>query len=258
MKEVVIIFLGLIVHMDLQNSNTAVLPRAPGHTPVLFIHQNGQKITEDLDGKYVAVYGAKGNFSRAGIADVPPLQEISACKHPIDAVEKLGESEFVAAYVDFLEGGSLVSALFHNKAVHFDHVLLGSSTWANRHCATCKIEYRAEPIDKTIFISIQDMKRQQLKLFEIKPGDLVIIQNATCKGCSSPDHFLHFYDLLTGCPPGARPIPKENPADPCTQLPTTCDQQNLLPAKYRYLLKEKKFRKIFISPTVECTNSQWP
>lgn len=251
--QVIIQFLGLIAHMHLGSHNTAVMPRVTGHHPRLIMVLSNTYYDIALDNSYVVVSGATGTFNRTRISDVPQIKDITGCGKVLPSVETLTEQTKVTTYVDFTDGGDLFGRRVYPKPVHFDHAQ-GSSNWVDRHCASCEVQYRATPVSSALTITITDFARTVTRTYSVKPDDLVIFQNEP-DSAGSADHFKYFYDLLDNCSSAA--VPNENEAEACGKVPL-CTPKKLLRKKYRYLLKDPAFTARFLTPTVECTNSQWP
>jgi len=274
-----IIFIGLIAHMDLANSNTAVMVNVAGHEARMKIfHADGTMEPEvDLAGTVVSISGGTGSSvpnRTLTNGKVPQLGDITEdkCKVRQEITDRKPDAS-VSSYVNY-EGGILEPWAFQDFQVFFDH-----GTFSRKpHCAACGTVLNLE-VNSGGRLAITIKSSSATKTYVATETDIVVFRNAPPPGTGSTgvSHFPHFYELLeSGCPikddvkqalqsSGAEAGKPMKCLDPtrCTDLkPLT----RLVKTKTRTLrtkidwsrLNKKEFIDFIVTPDVECTNSRFP
>lgn len=261
MKTVVILFIGLISHMNLTNSNTSVLVAAPNHNVTLSIIRNAQILKQaPLENTYVTISGASGSFRRSlTLGSVPPLSAVAGCATPKQTIVKREYDPAVSSYVDFLDGGELSVAGHHPVMAHIEN---GGSSWKNDRCASCEVSYTAELTGDSLTIAIYDVKtRAQIALLRAEDADTVAIRNAP-DSTNASDHFQEFFKLFEACTYSTAMIKEASGKTRCAL--SDCDPHLKLARSSKSSTSkaaaaiDPQVLDILMVPSVECTNSQWP
>jgi hypothetical protein len=270
---VTIVFIGLIAHMDLPRSNTAVMVKADQHDPAMKIFRadGGVEGPYDIDGKLVRISPGKGSSypSRAHLrGTTPELDDITEgkCKVRKPIVDRKRDSS-VFAYIDY-EGGDLGALAYQDKMIYFAH----GKRWSAPRCAACGTQLDLE-VDqgKPIVITVCDVDdpnnaAKQTK-YTINGDDWVVFRNAP-NTIVSGDHFLHFYELFESCNPNDGVMVAQNKdchrplkcVDFTPQLAPRAgaDRRASSASTPSVNFNLSAFRTYIITPTVECTNSAYP
>jgi hypothetical protein len=280
MNELVrIIFIGLIAHMDLAHTNTAVMVNVAGHEARMKIfHADGTVEPEvDLTGAFVRIGAGLGSSvpnRTLTNGKVPQLGDITEGKCQVrQEITDHKPDASVSAYIDY-EGGILQPWAFQDFQILFDHGTFSR----NPHCAACGTALNLV-INGGGQIDIV-VKNSTTKTYVVTETDIVVFRNAPPPGTASTgvSHFPHFYELLeSGCSikddvkqavylsgaQAGKPM-KCLDSTRCTDLrPLT----SLVKTKTRTLhtrkidwsrLNKKDFIDFIVTPDIECTNSGFP
>jgi hypothetical protein len=271
MSDVVtVIFVGLISHMNLSHTNTAVLPVAAEHRARLYIKRpNQQRVSIPIDGLRIRIYGASNaepkpdpSFS----ANVPHIGAMLGCRDETDLKAEIQDpshilkSNDITAFVDY-EGDSLSAPNTYPERLKFN----GAASGSKFQCVACKVVLTATPANGTkMWFSVEKIgaKKKVLDVQELPAGTTVIVRNAPFIGHHvSGDHFQHYYALVDGCA-GHSPIltqAESAPSNTCAgceeAAPAISPSSKRGRNKTRLNVRPELSR---LMPTVECADSQYP
>jgi len=268
-----IIFIGLIAHMDLASSNTAVMVNVKGHESRMKIfHADGTvEPPVDLTSKIVTIRtGVGSSVPNRTLTNgkVPQLGDITEGKCSVRReITDHDPDGSVAAYIDY-EGGILEPWAFQDYQVFFDHGVASRKL----HCAACGTVLNLEiNSGGHLNIIVADVSNPAARtIYTVSETDLVVFRNAPPSGTAPTgvSHFPHFYELLESTCPIKDDVRVSTLkcVDPtrCTDLkPLT----RVVKTKKRTLrtkktdwsrLNTKEFLDFIVTPDIECTNSRFP
>jgi hypothetical protein len=283
MTEIInIIFVGLIAHMDLANSNTAVMLMADKHVPELRIFRgDGTSETVNVSQKRITISPGNGNSHPKHtkiFGTVPEIGDITGwkCGGPRQPIVDRKPDAMVEAYIDY-EGGELEPLAYDDEVIHFAH----GQRWSKCRCAACgtslALEVNAGASVRIVIADIADpTNAAKQKTYSVSATDIVVFRDAPPKGTTvAGDHFMLYYGLLEKCPANDIVLtdckdPQGNPHPHCKE-PARCTAVDPLPqaasnssrgssqlkaGRLNFNLNE--FREYIITPTIECTNGQYP
>lgn len=279
--EVAILFIGLVLHMNLDNSNTAVLPHVDGHQAAMLIWRADFTLSSiiPLEHKTVEISGAKskvGDGTTEHLNDfdlyVPKLSDITSCTDVQDAVERHDFLPAVSAYFDYA-GGKLDAFGFHDKKV----MISTTSGYTPENCAACAVVWSGVPTGTSITMTVTDQRiLGMVDRYLLKPGDVVLVRNAPpidANGMTPPtgDHFPHNFDVMLNCNDTDHHVKEGNdcPKGNCFLTLLTADTARARTLQGRpaiiwkhSLRMEAAARdlidRFLIPPSSDCTNSQYP
>jgi hypothetical protein len=210
--KLVILFFGLIVHVNQPWSldNTAVLPDAEHHHPVMSIPKSALAVPDDpwlkgscandpcvvkLKGFNVRVKGTRGWFSKMSpelIAALPSLKDLApGCrglrKEVRDRVPLLDE---LASFVDYRGGRRSVETYYKQKAAFED----GPQPWKDPRCLTCKLRYEAELDGSEITLTFTEKSTGKTHDVRIKGDSTLEVTHIPDK--YDPGHFGFAYNIF--------------------------------------------------------------
>lgn len=265
MDQVRILFVGLILHMNLDGSNTAVLPFVNEHEITATVYRaSGTEENEislkdlevDISGAISEEGDGKTRHEASFDRDVPHLQPMEPGHEPLDKVkkhQKVGSD--IAAYVEY-DGGSLSSFEINKTRVSITGVT------GKPICVACGVIWSGKPTAGTITMSFRNLNGSGLEPepVTLQPGDRVIIRNADPKnGKSSGDHFPHVFKTLKGGASKEHHIDEQTGPPFCTEA--VCHPEEDFLAEWR-IANERLIGKgptlfVHVIPA-DCTNSQYP
>jgi len=280
--EVAILFIGLVLHMNLSNSNTAVMPHVDGHQAAMLIWHADFTLSSiiQLEHKTVVINGAQsspGGGMTKHLNDfymyVPKFGDITSCTEVQNAVE---QHDFlpgtISAYFDY-DGGTLDAFGFHDKKV----MISTKSGYTSEQCAACAVVWSGIPTGKSITMTVTDqLIPGMVDRYLLKLGDVVLVRNAPPvdeNGMTPPtgDHFPHNFDVLRNCDDRNHHVKEGNdcPKGNCFLTLLTADtpaarklQGRTSAIRKRSLRLHKSARDLvelfLIPPSSDCTNSQYP
>jgi len=275
MDRVVIFFIGLIVHMDLMHSTTAVLVRAPGHAYTMTIFRSNGKIdSRDITDTMITVNRSSNlQTIRSGIKHrIPELKDIAPTCQPRAAIQNRDPDGFVAAYVDY-EGGKLKAFDAEKSQVHFQH----GTVWKPCHCTACRVELDLNvPMGGSVTITVAPIAdKKSVKNYFVSNDDVVVFRDAGA-GTGSDDHSHIVFDLLDDGAGNKCPVsdPVETKDCPSCTGGSNCGSPTATLAALRKanksgmlvfpfwttLSKKEKDRLVttIVVPSVDCSDSQYP
>lgn len=279
--EVAILFIGLVLHMNLPNSNTAVLPHVQGHQAAMLIWRADFTLSSiiPLEHKTVVISGAKsklGGGTTEHLNDfdlyVPKLSDITSCTDVQNSVEHHDFSPAFSAYFDY-DGGKLDAFGFHDKKVMFST----TSGYTPENCAACAVVWSGVPTGTSITMTVTDqLIPGMVDRYLLKPGDVVLVRNAPpvdANGMTPPtgDHFPHNFDVMLNCNDTDHHVKAGNdcPKGNCFLTLLTADTaraRKLRGAAGAFRKRSLRMRdhardvieRFLIPPSSDCTNSQYP
>jgi hypothetical protein len=286
MTEIIkIIFIGLIAHMDLANSNTAVMLKADKHVPEMRIFRgDGSSKTVNVSQKRITISPGIGNSHPKHtkiIGNVPEIGDITGgkCGGPRQPIVDRKPDSTVEAYIDY-EGGELEPLAFNDELLHFAH----GKRWATCRCAACGTSLDLEVNEgAAITIVIADIVKpgdaSKQETYTVTANDLVVFRDAPPKGTTvMGDHFPLYYGLLKNCPandvvlmdckdaqgnphPHCKELARCTTVDPLPQAARTASSTSRRarrPKGGQLTFNLNEFLEYIITPTIECTNGQYP
>jgi len=206
MDEVRVLFVGLILHMNLTGSNTAVLPDVPKHEETATIYWKGitQAQRIELRDFYVDITGAVSKEGH-GIAThdpsfddddrVPHLDNVETHHQALARVERHEKIPDIGAYVEY-DGGTLSSYEINQKRVRI------TKTDGRLRCVACGVVWAGVPQKEAITMTFYKLVASGPSApapVILRPGDRVVISNADHDPEADPtDHFPHVFKALVG------------------------------------------------------------
>jgi prepilin-type processing-associated H-X9-DG protein len=247
MKTLVIIFLGLMVHVNQPFSldNTVVIPRVEHHVPELRIPENAVLNPQDpwvkqfhhdpedeyvipLRGRKFRIAGTRGMFSdkhSTFFAAAPRLGQLAQRCELRDEVRNRQITAELVSYIDYRAGRLTVESYFP-RMLEFE-----SGPLAGKHCVACKTRYEADLRGDRAQLVFADGH-----VVVIAGNSAIEVDNLPEPGETSTGHFSRAYTIFKdGCEG-----PRAYPSGQCKNTPVCRFQV------------EPPF------PDADCTNTNYP
>lgn len=247
MKTLVIIFFGLMVHVNQPFSfdNTLVIPRVEHHHPVLRIPQNAVLNSEDpwvqqflhdpedeyvipLEDRKLRIEGTRGVFSDKHptfFAAAPRLRQLAQKCKLRPEVRKRKITPELGSYIDY-RGGRLTTESYFPAMLEFE-----SGPLAGKHCIACKTRYEADLRGERVQLTFADGH-----VVVIAGNSAIEVDNVPPPAETSGGHFSRTYAIFKGGCEG----PRTRRSDACRNTPIC-----------RFELPDP-------FPDADCTNTNYP